>query len=124
MAIDRTTRETKSRANNTRRKPWSPPSKLDAPPAPEGYTHRWIRTAIQGDDDKTNVFAKMREGWEPVRAEEYGPEADKYPVIEEGKNNRQTCAIAASSCFNISNKAYMFFRIIKDLQDFIIYRIF
>jgi hypothetical protein len=59
---------------------------LDAPPAPEGYTHRWIRTAIQGDDDKTNVFAKMREGWEPVRAEEYGPEADKYPVIEEGKN--------------------------------------
>ena len=86
MAIDRTTRENKSRANTTRRKPWSPPSKLDAPPAPEGYTHRWIRTAIQGDDDKTNVFAKMREGWEPVRAEEYGPEADKYPVIEEGKN--------------------------------------
>ena len=31
MAIDRTTRETKSRANTTRRKPWSPPSKLDAP---------------------------------------------------------------------------------------------
>ena len=86
MASNRISRETTSRANNTRRKPWSPPSKLDAPPAPEGYTHRWIRTAIQGDDDKTNVFAKMREGWEPVRAEEYGPEADKYPVIEEGKN--------------------------------------
>ena len=31
MAIDRTTRETTTRANNTRRKPWSPPSKLDAP---------------------------------------------------------------------------------------------
>ena len=28
----------------------------------------------------------MREGWEPVRADEYGPEAAKYPVIEEGKN--------------------------------------
>ena len=28
----------------------------------------------------------MREGWEPVRADEYGSEADKYPVIEEGKN--------------------------------------
>ena len=37
MAIDRTTRETKSRANTTRRKPWSPPSKLDAPPAPDGF---------------------------------------------------------------------------------------
>jgi len=86
MAMDRTTRETKSRANNTRRKPWQPPSKLDAPPPPPGYTHRWIRTALKGEDDKTNVFAKMREGWEPVRADEYGPEADKYPVIEEGKN--------------------------------------
>ena len=84
--MDRTTRETKSRANNTRRKPWQPPSKLDAPPPPPGYTHRWIRTALKGEDDKTNVFAKMREGWEPVRADEYGPEADKYPVIEEGKN--------------------------------------
>jgi hypothetical protein len=86
MAMDRTTRETKSRANNTRRKPWQPPSKLDAPPPPPGYTHRWIRTALKGEDDKTNVFAKMREGWEPVRADEYGSEADKYPVIEEGKN--------------------------------------
>jgi hypothetical protein len=86
MAMDRTTRETKSRANNTRRKPWQPPSKLDAPPPPPGYTHRWIRTAIKGEDDKTNVFAKMREGWEPVRADEYGSEADKYSVIEEGKN--------------------------------------
>ena len=84
--MDRTTRETKSRANNTRRKPWQPPSKLDAPPPPPGYTHRWIRTALKGEDDKTNVFAKMREGWEPVRADEYGSEADKYPVIEEGKN--------------------------------------
>ena len=85
MAIDRTTRETKSRANNTRRKPWSPPSKLDATYLLLRYTHRWIRTAIQGEDDKTNVFAKMREGWEPVRADEYGPEGDKYPVIEEVK---------------------------------------
>ena len=41
-----------SRANNTRdkkamRKPWSPPSMLDAPPAPDGYKHRWIKTNIQ-----------------------------------------------------------------------------
>ncbi len=28
----------------------------------------------------------MREGWEPVKAEEYGDVAAKYPVIEEGKN--------------------------------------
>jgi len=86
MAIDKTTRESKSRANTTRRQPWQPPAKLDAPPAPDGYEHRWIRTAIRGEDDKSNVFSRMREGWEPVRAEEYGSVADKYPVIEEGKN--------------------------------------
>jgi hypothetical protein len=28
----------------------------------------------------------MREGWEPVRADEYGALAAKYPTIEEGKN--------------------------------------
>ena len=59
---------------------------MDAPPAPDGFEHRWIRTAIRGEDDKSNVFSRMREGWEPVRADEYGAEAAKYPVIEEGKN--------------------------------------
>jgi hypothetical protein len=28
----------------------------------------------------------MREGWEPVRADEYPDEMDRYPVLEEGKN--------------------------------------
>ena len=82
----RTSRETESRANSSRRKPWAPPTKLDAPPAPEGYEHRWIRTHIRGEDDKTNVYAKMREGWEPVRADEYEDAHTKYPVIEEGKD--------------------------------------
>ena len=82
----RTSRETESRANSSRRKPWAPPTKLDAPPAPEGYEHRWIRTHIRGEDDKTNVYAKMREGWEPVRADEYDDAHAKYPVIEEGKD--------------------------------------
>ena len=83
---NRISRETTSRANTSRRKPWQPPAKLDAPPAPDGYEHRWIRTAIRGEDDKSNVFSRMREGWEPVKAEEYGDVAAKYPVIEEGKN--------------------------------------
>lgn len=83
---ERTTRESKSRANTQRRKPWAPPSKLDAPDAPIGFKHRWVRTALRGDEDKTNVHAKMREGWEPVRADEYPELADRYPVIEEGRN--------------------------------------
>ena len=82
----RTPREAKSRAKTQRRKPWAPPSKLEAPEAPAGFQHRWVRTALRGEDDKTNVHAKMREGWEPVRADEYPDLAENYPVIEEGKN--------------------------------------
>jgi hypothetical protein len=57
---------------------------LDAPKAPDGYTHRWIRTALRGDEDKMNVHSKLREGWEPVRADEY-PGFD-YAVIDEGRH--------------------------------------
>jgi hypothetical protein len=83
---DRTPRENKTRANTQRRKPWVPPSKLEAPEAPAGYKHRWIRTSIRGEDDKTNVASRLREGWEPVRADEYPDLADRYPVIEDGRH--------------------------------------
>ena len=83
---NRKPREAETRANTQRRKPWTPPSKLEAPEAPAGYQHRWVRTHIRGEDDKTNVHSKLREGWEPVRADEYPDLADRYPVIEEGKN--------------------------------------
>jgi hypothetical protein len=59
---------------------------LAAPDAPAGYKHRWIRTSIRGEEDKTNVHSKLREGWEPVRADEYPDEVNRYPVLEEGKN--------------------------------------
>jgi hypothetical protein len=79
----RTPRSTETREATARRKPWAPPSRLDSPQAPEGYVHRWIRIAMRGEEDKTNVFSKLREGWEPVRADEY-PEY-QAPVIDEGK---------------------------------------
>jgi len=56
---------------------------LEAPPAPDGYKHRWIRAEARGFDDRKNVSAKMREGWELVRADEY-PDF-QAPVIESGK---------------------------------------
>lgn len=80
---NRASRDTETRENTTRRKPWAPPSRLDAPPAPAGYVHRWIRVAMRGEEDKTNVFTKLREGWEPVRADEY-PNYEA-PVIDDGK---------------------------------------
>jgi len=81
---DRTKREENTRATSTRRKPWSPPSRLEAPKPPEGYRQRWIRTNIRGEEDQMNVHAKLREGWEPVRADEY-PDSD-FSTITEGKH--------------------------------------
>tara|TARA_B100001093_G_scaffold490710_1_gene530019 strand:+ start:935 stop:1318 length:384 start_codon:yes stop_codon:yes gene_type:complete len=56
---------------------------LDAPPAPDGYKHRWIRSETRGFDDSKNISAKMREGWELVRKDEY-PDFES-PVIDSGK---------------------------------------
>ena len=77
-----------SRASETRdkvKKPvtWAPPSSLDAPPAPNGFRHRWIRVETLGFDDTKNVSGKMREGWELVRSDEY-PESN-FPTMNTGK---------------------------------------
>ena len=77
-----------SRASQTRdkvKKPttWTPPSSLDAPPAPDGFRHRWIRVEVLGFDDTKNMSGKLREGWELVRADEY-PDQD-YPSLTTGK---------------------------------------
>ena len=81
--IDRSSRATKTREKQARRKPWAPPSMLDAPPAPDGYKHRWIRAETRGFDDRKNVSAKLREGYELVRRDEY---LDfEAPTIDSGK---------------------------------------
>jgi len=80
---DRSSRATKTREKQARRKPWAPPSMLDAPPAPDGYKHRWIRVETRGFDDRKNVSAKLREGYELVRRDEY-PDFEA-PTIDSGK---------------------------------------
>jgi hypothetical protein len=76
-----------SRASQTKvkeqKKVWTPPSSLDAPPAPDGYKHRWIRAESMGFDDSSNMSAKLRSGFELVRADEYS-EID-YPTVNDGK---------------------------------------
>jgi len=49
--IDRTSRANQTREKTAKRKPWAPPSMLDAPPAPDGFKHRWIRAETRGFDD-------------------------------------------------------------------------
>jgi hypothetical protein len=81
--IDRSSRASNTREKKAVRKPWAPPSVLDAPPAPDGFRHRWIRAESRGFDDTKNVSAKIREGYELVRKDEY-PDFEA-PVIESGK---------------------------------------
>ena len=80
----RTPRANQTRAKQARREPWKPPSILDAPPPPEGYKHRWERAEVMGFDDRKNIAARIREGYELVRGDEY-PDFEA-PTIEDGKH--------------------------------------
>ena len=57
--IKRTSRESETKVTKEAKKAWAPPSSLDAPPAPNGYAHRWIRTTVQGFEDTANVSKKL-----------------------------------------------------------------
>tara|TARA_R100001377_G_scaffold37805_1_gene21050 strand:+ start:948 stop:1445 length:498 start_codon:yes stop_codon:yes gene_type:complete len=84
VTTDRNSRSAETRDSQTRRTPWKPPSMLDAPQAPPGYQFRWIREATRGVDDKSNMSKRIREGYEPVRAEDF-PDFEA-PTIESGSN--------------------------------------
>jgi len=79
----KTSRASQTRAKTAKKTVWTPPSSLDAPPAPDGYHHRWIRAETMGFDDTKNMAGKLRSGYELVRADEY-PDQD-YPVLDQGK---------------------------------------
>ena len=64
MTDTKTPRSAQTRVTEERRKPWKPPSQLDAPPCPDGYKQRWLRHRVNGADDTKNINAKLREGWE------------------------------------------------------------
>jgi hypothetical protein len=62
-------REQETREKTTRKKAWTRPEVLPNPTPEDGYVYRWIRVATRGVSDATNVSSKIREGWEPVRAD-------------------------------------------------------
>ena len=80
----KTSRSADTRVKTQRKRVWQRPSSLDAPPAPDGYIHRWIRSEVQGFQDTKNVINRLREGYELVRADEY-PDWH-LPTIEDGKH--------------------------------------
>ena len=78
-----TSRASQTRSNTERPKEWAPPSSLDAPPAPDGFRHRWIRAESLGFQDSKNISGRLRSGYELVRADEY--KDTDYPVVTDGK---------------------------------------
>ena len=78
-----TSRAAETRTKTERPKEYKPPSSLDAPPAPDGFRHRWIRAESMGFNDTKNIHGRLRSGYELVRADEY--DTEQYPVVLDGK---------------------------------------
>ena len=81
---NRTPRSAETRAKDTARKPWRPPSMLETPPAPEGFSYRWIRAEIVGQEDRKNVTSRLREGFDLVKAEEL--DGFELPTLDDGRH--------------------------------------
>ena len=77
-------RAAETRTKTERPKEYKPPSSLDAPPAPDGFRHRWIRAESMGFNDTKNIHGRLRSGYELVRADEY-KDGESYPIVMDGK---------------------------------------
>ena len=80
---NRAPRAMESREKTMRPQAWSNPETLPSPDERPGWKHRWIRLSIMGTVDPKNISSKLREGYEPCKAEEY-PEL-MLPALTEGR---------------------------------------
>ncbi len=78
---NRTAREADTRQVMQRPQAWRPPEVLPSPDPRPGWSHRWVRTATMGTADPSNISSKLREGYEPCKAEEY-PELMMHATTE------------------------------------------
>ena len=60
---------------------WRPPETLPMPDDRPGWTHRYVRISTLGTADPSNISSKLREGYEPCKAEDY-PELMMHAAIE------------------------------------------
>ena len=70
-AQNRLVRELDTRESFARPTAWRPPETLPSPDKRPGWEHRWVRISFLGQPDPSNTSSKLREGYEPVKAEEY-----------------------------------------------------
>lgn len=76
------TRASESREKKERKKEYRPPAMLDVPTI-EGMRLRWKRRQTVNQEDEMNIAMAIRDGWEPVKAEEIPGFSGK--VTEHGK---------------------------------------
>jgi len=74
-------RELDSRATTYRPTSWKAPETLPMPDDRPGWKHRYIRLSTMGVADPSNISSKLREGYEPCKAEDY-PELMMHAAIE------------------------------------------
>jgi len=68
---NRKSRDLETREVSMRPTAWRPPEALPMPDNRPGWKHRYIRLSTMGVPDPSNISSKMREGYEPCKAEEY-----------------------------------------------------
>ena len=78
---NRLDRKLEDRTVSQRPTAWRPPETLPSPEPRAGWTHRWIRIGILGTADPSNISSKLREGYEPCKADEY-PELMMHATTE------------------------------------------
>lgn len=78
---NRKSRDLETREVSMRPAAWRPPETLPMPDDRPGWKHRYIRLSTMGVPDPSNISSKMREGYEPCKAEEY-PEMMMHATTE------------------------------------------
>lgn len=78
---NRLSREMEKRTASARPAAWRAPESLPSPDERPGWKHRWVRISMMGQQDPSNISSKLREGYEPCKAEEY-PELMMHATTE------------------------------------------
>jgi hypothetical protein len=78
---NRLSREMEKRTASARPTAWRAPESLPSPDERPGWKHRWVRISMMGQQDPSNISSKLREGYEPCKAEEY-PELMMHATTE------------------------------------------
>jgi len=78
---NRLDRELDTRSDWARPDKWRAPETLPQPNPRSGWSHRYVRISFLGQPDPSNISGKLREGYEPVKADEY-PELMVHAVVD------------------------------------------